>query len=55
MPCHHCRKARTAARQAINAALDGRVKDAASKAIEAAKAVRDKMKGKRNGEDNRND
>ena len=46
MPCHHCRKARTAAREAVNAALDGRVKDAASKVAEAARAVGDKIKGK---------
>lgn len=55
MPCHHCRKARTAAREAVNAALDGRGKDAATKAAEAAKAVSDKLNGKRDGLDNRND
>lgn len=52
MPCHHCRKARSSAREAIKAALDKDMAKATAKAAEAVKAIGDKLKGEADG-DNR--
>lgn len=46
MPCHHCREARSAAREAVKAALDRNAERAVAKAREAAKAIADKIKGR---------